>query len=71
MPNPLVCPFCHRTEGLPRYGLLRRVRCPHCRRLITRREETRSLFHLLWGRAATQTPYQKGQWVRLQELLAL
>ncbi len=71
MPEPCVCPFCHRADGLPRYGLLRRVRCPHCARSITTRDETRYLFHLLWGRAANFTPYQKLHWVRLQELLAL
>ncbi len=71
MPEPLACPFCHRADGLPRYGLLRRVRCPHCARVITTRDETRSLFHALWSRAAAQPVYQKRQWVRLQELLAL
>jgi hypothetical protein len=69
---PLRCPFCHQvsvTDYIHNDYMDAECLNPKCKRIFSRRDEARDLFHMLWGKSVDSGHYYKEVWNRLSFLL--
>jgi pyruvate-formate lyase-activating enzyme len=67
---PLRCPFCHNVDVTDYiHNDYMDAECKTCGKYFTRRDESRDLFHRLWGESKESDHYYKQIWTRLAFLL--